>query len=180
MAEEKKSDKIEREYVIPLRRAWINVPEYKRARKAVLAIKQFVARHMKVQDRDLDNVKLDVYLNNDVWHRGKASPPSRIKVKVIKEGDVVHVKFAETPKVVNFLKLRHSALHKKVEKKEEKTEAKTEEKKEEKTEEQKTDEKEKGKAVEQQNIKSAEAEQKAQKHITQPKEPKIQRMALKK
>ena len=190
MAEKKITQKIEREYVIPLRRHWVNVPQYKRARKAVLTIKRFVAKHMKVINRNLDNVKLDVYLNNEVWYRGKTNPPSKIKVKVIKEGDIVRVKFAETPQYVAFLKIKHSKLHKKAEEKktdsksdvktEVKTETKTEQKPETKTEEQKIDEKEKGKAVEQQNIKQADAQQKAQKHTSKVKEQKIHRMALKK
>ena len=180
MADTKPTNKLEREYVIPLRRAWINVPEYKRARKAVMAIKIFIAKHMKVIDRNLDNVKLDVYLNNELWFRGHSKPPARIKVKAVKEGDVVHVKFAETPKHVNFLKLKHAKMHKKTEqKKPAQAPAKTEVK-EEKTEEQKVDEKEKEKAVEQQNIKQAEQDIKAEKHTTKVKEAKINRMALKK
>lgn len=187
MAEEKKTSATEKEYIIPLRRAWINVPEYKRARKAVVAIKQFIAKHMKVQDRNLDNVKLDVYLNNDIWFRGKSNPPSKIKVKAIKDGDIVHVIFSEIPQYVKFLKIKHNKMHKKAEEKKEiKPEGKTEEKKQEKpevkekTEEQKKDESEKGKAIEQQNIKQAEIQAKAQKQFAKSKEPKIQRMALKK
>jgi len=187
MAEEKTTQASEKEYVIPLRRAWLNVPEYKRTRKAIKTIKQFIARHMKIQDRNLDNVKLDVYLNNDIWFRGKANPPSKIKVKAAKEGDIVHVRFADTPQHVKLLKVKHNKMHKKVEeKKEEKTEGKSEEKKQEKpeekekTEEQKKDESEKVKAVEQQNIKQAETQAKIEKHFTKTKEPKIQRMALKK
>ena len=183
MAEQKAIEKIEREYIIPLRRAWINVPKYKRARKAVLTIKNFVAKHMKVKDRDIEKVKLDIYLNNDIWFKGRSKPPSKIKVKVIKEGDIVLVRFAETPQYVKFLKLKHLKIHKKPEEK--KKETKVEEKKEEhkpetKTEEQKVDEKEKGKAVEQQNIKQAEQQVKAQKHTTKSKEEHIHRMALKK
>lgn len=182
MAEQKATQKIEREYVIPLRRAWINVPAYKRSRKAVLTIKKFVAKHMKVKDRNLDNVKLDVYLNNDIWFKGRSKPPSKVKVKVIKEGDVVLVKYAETPQYVKFLKLKHAKIHKKLDEKkaEIKEEKKEEHKPETKTEEQKVDEKEKGRAVEQQNIKQAEQQVTAQKHTTKSKEEHIHRMALKK
>lgn len=180
MAEEKKSDKFERIYVIPLRKFWVRVPEYKRSRKAVLAIKQFIAKHMKVPDRNLDKVKLDVYLNNDVWFRGRSKPPSRIKVRAVKEGDVVKVQFAETPQHVKFLKLKHSRRQRKVEENKETKAEEPKEIKEEKTEEQKKDESEKGKAIEQQNIKQAEIQAKAQKQFAKAKEPKIQRMALKK
>jgi len=181
MADKKTEQKLEREYIIPLRRAWVNVPAYKRARKAVMAMKIFVAKHMKVADRDLDKVKLDPYLNNELWFRGKTNPPSRIKVRVTKDGDIVKVNFAEIPQYVKFLKLKHLKVHKKEEKKKEEVkEVKEEKQVEEKTEEQRVDEKEKGKAVEQQNIKQADQELKAQKHTTKVKEERIQRMALKK
>ena len=168
---------IGREYIIPLRKAWLRVPEYERTGKAVKAIKLFIAKHMKVLDRDLDRVKLDVYFNNEVWFRGRASPPAKVKVKAIKEGDIVKVTFADTPKHVDFLKKKHDKFRQKEVKKEA---PKVAEKKEEvKTEEQKKDETEKEKSVEQQNIKQAEQQAKAEKHLTKVKEPEIQRMAMK-
>lgn len=170
---------LEREYVIPLRRFWVNVPQYRRTSKAIKTIKRFIAKHMKVQDRDVDKVKLDVYFNNEIWFRGRTNPPSKVKVRAIKEGEIVKVNFVDAPEYVKFLKAKHEKILKKTEKAEKPAEVK-EEKKEEKTEEQKTDEKEKEKSVEQLQIKQAEAQQKAQKHITKVKEPKIQRMALKK
>lgn len=178
---EVKTQKLEREYTIPLRRFWLNVPQYERSRKAVKTIKKFIAKHMKVSDRDEDKVKLDVYFNNEIWFRGRANPPSKVKVKAVKEGDIVKVTFFETPDFVKFLKAKHEKIHKKSEKKPEvKKEEKPAEIKEEKTEEQKTSEQEKEKSVEQQQIKQAEQQAKVQKHLTKIKEPKIQRMALKK
>lgn len=171
--------KLEREYVIPLRRAWINVPQYERTRKAIKTIKKFIAKHMKVFERNVDNVKLDVYLNNELWFKGRANPPAKVKVKAIREGNIVKVIFAETPQYVRFLKSKHEKMHKKADKSVEKP-ASQEAKTEQKTEEQKTNEKEKEKAVEEMSIKQAETQQKAQKHITKIKEPRIQRMALKK
>ena len=174
MAEDKKI--LERVYTVPLRRHWVNVPQYKRSRKAVLALKEFIAKHMKVTDRDIRNVRINMYLNNEIWFRGRTNPPSKVKVKAIKEGDVVRVEFFEMPEIVRHLKNKHAKMHKKADK----SAPIAQEKKEEKTAEQKKDEVEKEKAVEQQNIKQAEAAQHAAKHTTPIKEPKIQRMALKK
>ena len=168
-----------REYIIPLRKAWIRVPEYERAGKSIKAIKQFIAKHMKVAERDTEKVKLDVYFNNEVWFRGRANPPAKVKVRATKEGEIVKVDFVETPEHVKFLKKKHEKFRKKAEEKAAEVK-KPEEKKEEKTEEQKKDEEEKEKAVEQQNIKQAETAEKAEKHITPVSSPKIQRMALKK
>ncbi|MEK6825345.1 MAG: 50S ribosomal protein L31e [Nanoarchaeota archaeon] len=176
---ETKTPVLEREYVIPLRRVFLRVPQYRRTGKAVKAIKEFIAKHMKVEDRDTNKVKLDVFFNNEIWFRGKANPPSKIKVKAKKEGGIVHVTFAETPQIVAFKKLREMKRH--IPTKKEESPVKTEEKKEEKTPEQKKDEEEKGKSVEQANLKQADQAAKAQKHTTKPEKAQHpQRMALKK
>ena len=173
---------LEREYVIPLRRAWILVPQYRRTGKAVKAIKIFIAKHMKVPERDVDNVKLNVHFNNELWFRGRANPPSKVKVKAKKEGDIVQVTFAETPQIVAFKKLREMKRHMPSAKKETpQATTKPEEKKEEQTPEQKKDEQEKEKSVEQANVKQATQQAKAQKHTTKvEKAQHPQRMALKK
>ncbi len=170
---------IEREYIIPLRRAWLRVPVYERSRKAVKTIKYFIAKHMKVLDRDVNKVKLDVYFNNEIWFRGRANPPGKVKVRARKEGEVVHVSFAETPEQVKFLKIKHERFHKKLDKKEESSGVQ-QPKEAEKSEEKNIEEKEKVKATAEMNIKEAEKQAKEQKHLTPIKEPKIQRMALKK
>ena len=179
MAETKThAHKIEREYTVPLRREWQKVPRYKRTSKSVKAVKEFVARHMKVADRDLKKVKLDFYLNNELWFRGGKTPFSKIKVKVRKEGDIVKVELADVPEHVKFLKLRHERLHKKADKKEE---PKVEEKKEEvQTPEEKKTEVEKEKSVEDANIKMAEQKTREQKHVAKDKKVVTHRMALKK
>lgn len=147
MAEkENKSDKVEREYTIPLRREWEKVPRYKRAKKAIKAIKEFLAKHMKVRDRDLNKIRVDRFLNEEVWFRGIKNPPSKIKVKATKEGDIVRVELAVLPNALKFKKAKeektekiaveagkkHHEEHKPVEEKTETAEKKieTEEKKE--------------------------------------------------
>ena len=111
MAEKKqtkavKEEKNEREYVIPLRKEWMKVPRYKKANKAVKAIKEFLVRHMKVRDRDLRKVKVDGYLNEAVWSRGIKKPPARIKVKVVKEGENVIAQLVDFPDKLKFKKAR--------------------------------------------------------------------------
>ena len=109
MAEKKpepKTEKVERIYTIPLREKCRVVPRYKKTNKAVKTIKEFIAKHMKVQDRDLNKVKIDGYLNEVVWFRGIKKPPIKVKVKAIKEGDIVRVELAEMPKNLEFKKAR--------------------------------------------------------------------------
>ena len=191
MAEKtEKKTELEREYVIPLRRSWNKVPSYKRAKKAIRAIKEFLVRHMKVPDRDLNKIKIDKYLNEFIWSRGIKKPPAKIKVKVVKEGEIVKAELFEIPKEFGFKKAKlekreQKASEAKTKKKpaEEKT---TEEKAPEKTEEEKEQEKkeveEKKASVVQAGGQLEKASAQKMKHQTKmSKQPKRQRrMALQK
>src|SRR3989344_5876122 len=138
MDKEKNIKEFEREYTIPLRRDWHKVPRYKRANRAVKALKEFLVQHMKIRDRDLRKIKLDKYVNEELWFRGIKNPPSKIKVKAIKEKDIVRVELFEMPKILGFKKAREEKSKEKSEKK--KTEhIHTGETKEEKTEEKKVE-----------------------------------------
>lgn len=167
---------LERIYTIPLRHAWMKVPRYKRARKGIVELKAFIARHMKVRHRDVDNVKLDTYLNNELWFRGPRNSPAHVTVKAVKKGEVVHVSFVEIPAHVAFAQKKHAKFHTKSEQKA----TASEEKKEEKTVEEKKVEQEKETSTAIANEKLAEQHAKAEKHTTKTQTPKINRMALKK
>lgn len=173
------------EYIIPLRREWIKVVRYKRTRRSVMTIKKFIARHMRVPERDLDKVKLDVYLNNELWFRGCKKPPVKIKVIAKRDGDVIRVELAEIPEIWKFVKARQDKKHKKFEKK--KVEVKAEGKVDSaekssavKTEVEKKEESEKAKSGELAQTKAMEKAAKAQKHVVKDAGPQIQRKALKK
>lgn len=102
--EKAKTEKIEREYIINVRRKVEGVPIYKRAPKAVKTIKEFLVRHMKIRDRDLNKIRVDRYLNEFLWARGIRNPQTKIKVKAIKEGEIVRVELAELPTKLKFSK----------------------------------------------------------------------------
>ncbi len=183
MAEERKVQ-VEREYIVPLRHGWLKVPKYKRANKAVKTLKEFIVQHMKIYDRDLRKVKLDVYLNNEIRFRGMQKPLGKVKVKAIKYDDgTVAVKLVELPKHIEFELARKAKREAEMIKKEAESgkEAKKEESKEEvKTEEEKKDEKEKeesSKIAMQENEKKMAKEAK---HTTSGKAPEIKRKSLKK
>ena len=179
MADSNTQAHIEREYNVPLRESWMKKTSYKRTRKAVMELRAFIARHMKVPGHDIDKVKLDVYLNNEMWSRGSSKPPAFIKVKARKEGELVHVTLAKAPEYVAFAKFKHMRRHVKTDKKETKA-TKKEDKVEEKTPDEKKIESEKEQSVAVANEKLADQQAKAQKHTTPVKTPKIHRMALKK
>ncbi len=173
-----KTEKTEREYTIPLREKVRPVPRYKKTPKAVKSIKEFLARHMKIRDRDLKKIKIDSYLNEQIWMRGIKNPVHKIRVKVIKEDDVVRVYSAELPANINFKKIKEEKIEREgkeaVEKKKtfaEKAKESLQGKKEEaaKTEEEKNDEKEKEETskISQENLEKEQA--KEMKHTTKIK-----------
>jgi len=169
---------IEREYVIPLRRRWKISPRYQRTNKAVKTVKEFLARHMKIRDRDLDKIKIETHLNELLWSRGIKNPPSKIKVKAIKEGDIVRVEAAELPANIKFKKLRREKVEnaaKEIAKKrkvEKVPEEKTEENKTETEQEKKNVEEEKKESTIEAEEKIEKAEAKIEKHTTKTESPK--------
>jgi large subunit ribosomal protein L31e len=77
------ADILERIYIIPLRKAK-RKPRSRRANAAVRLIKDYLQRHMKVED-----VKIDNKLNEFIWERGIHKIPSRVKIKVSKKENSV-------------------------------------------------------------------------------------------
>ena len=81
MAAKKQDQKIiERTYTVPLRKEYMKVPRWKRTRKAVFALRQFLSKHMKS-----DDVKLGTSLNQHMWKHGGKNPPHHVKVTVKKD-----------------------------------------------------------------------------------------------
>src|SRR3989344_7004784 len=76
---------LERTYIIPLRKEWLKVQRYKRAKKGVRAVQAFLARHMKQQDEDM--IRIGPKLNEAIWARGMRNPLHKVKVTVVKEDD---------------------------------------------------------------------------------------------
>lgn len=110
---EKKKQKTEHEYVIPLREKIRPAPRYKKTNKALKTIKEFVARHMKVYDRDLDKIKVDKYVNEFIWARGIKNPPHSVRVKAKKDSEgIVRVELVNYPDKLKYKKLREEKLKK--------------------------------------------------------------------
>ncbi len=103
---------MERIYTIPLRREYLKVPRWKRAKKAMKAIREFTVKHMKVE---ADNVKISNSVNEVIWERGGKKVPPKITVKMIKEEEVVYVLLPDEE-----LKKKEEKKEKKKVKKEEK------------------------------------------------------------
>lgn len=121
--------KLERTYIVPLRKEFMKVPAHKRAKKAVRALRAFLVRHMKSE-----NIKIGNFVNMAIWARSMKNPPRFVKITAVKgeDGAVTAELFGkEYVDVKAAIEKQKKAGDEKKEKKEEK---KTDEKKEEKEE----------------------------------------------
>jgi large subunit ribosomal protein L31e len=75
---------VERLYTIPLGKAYEAIRK-KRAKRAVTMVKNFIARHMKVEDEEY--LTIDSALNEYLWTRGIEKPPRRVRVRATKDRD---------------------------------------------------------------------------------------------
>ncbi|MBW2997915.1 60S ribosomal protein L31 [Candidatus Woesearchaeota archaeon] len=71
---------LKRNYVVPLRKGFLKTPVYKRSKKAVKVLKEFIAKHMKSED-----VAVQKELNEHIWKHGIKNPPSRVSVTAVKD-----------------------------------------------------------------------------------------------
>lgn len=76
----------EKLFIINLRREFLKKPRYKRAKKAVTAVKEFISRHLKVEE-----VKIGRHLNELIWSRGARKPPTKVKVNAFVEENKAYV-----------------------------------------------------------------------------------------
>lgn len=171
-----------KEFTIPLRRKFKKTASYRRAPKAIRAIKEFLVRHMKMYDRDLKKVKLDKYLNEFVWTRGIKNPPSKIKIRAVIDGDFIRAELSELTEKLRFKKGKLEKREKAAEAIPKKVGPEVSAEAPEKTETEKAEEKEKKAAVVEAGQKMERAAEKQAKHQTKiSKQPKRQRrMALEK
>ena len=84
---------MERTYTIPLRREFMKAPNYRKTKRSVSAVREFLQKHMKCKE-----VKIGKYLNLELWKHGRKNPPAKIQVKAIK--DKVKIKDKEV-EIVN-------------------------------------------------------------------------------
>jgi len=79
------TNSIERVYNIRVTQAIKKAPRWRRAKKAVSLVKEFLKRHMKTEE-----VKLGKELNEYIWKNGGKNPPTYYRVKVIKKDNIAH------------------------------------------------------------------------------------------
>lgn len=80
MAKEEKKIILERTYNVPLRKEYMKAPRWKRTQKAVVALQQFLSKHMKSED-----VKIGKEINELLWLHGIKNPPHHVKIIATKD-----------------------------------------------------------------------------------------------
>lgn len=83
------AERIERSYIIPLRRGLEHTPPLRRAKRAVSVVKEFLVRHMRCKD-----VRIGQALNTLLWSRGIRNPPHKVSIVAVKEEDVVRAELS--------------------------------------------------------------------------------------
>jgi large subunit ribosomal protein L31e len=92
---EQKMEELTRTYTVPLGVVY-EAPPYRRAKKAVIVLREFATRHMKAKQ-----VSIDEEVNEQIWARGIRHPPRRITVEMERDEDgVVKVKLPPKPESV--------------------------------------------------------------------------------
>ena len=155
---------LERVYNVPLRKEFMKAPKWKRSKKAVTALRQFITKHMKA-----DNVFIGRYINQHIWKDGIKNPPHHVKVNAVKDDkgnvkvELVELSTKAKRELEKTEKVEKELKDKKVKEEEEKKKKEAKEKKEEKIEgklEEKKEEKvEKAKEIEKKEIKELKKEQ---------------------
>ncbi len=166
--EETSKPVLERVYIIPLRRETLKVPPFKKANKAIKAVREFISRHMKS-----DNIIIGKYLNLKIWDHGAKNPPHHVKVNAVKDDKgKVFVELVDAPKEVPKVEEKKKPIVK--EEKEIKAEEKSEEKLEKEIEEIKEEKAEEAKKIEQEEIKELKKEHPKIHAPKAPPKPKLQ------
>jgi large subunit ribosomal protein L31e len=79
----------ERIYTIPLS-AVKKAPRWKRSNRAIALIREYLIKHTKSE-----YILIDTTINEKVWARGSQKPPSKIRVKVTEEEDIIRAELVE-------------------------------------------------------------------------------------
>lgn len=70
---------LKREYVVPLRKKTNLAPKWRRSKKAVSVLNDFIKKHMKT-----DDVVICAELNEKIWENGIKNPPGKVSVIAVK------------------------------------------------------------------------------------------------
>lgn len=79
-----------RVHIIPIRREVVRAPRWKRAKRAINIIREYVQKHYRT-----DDVIIGKHLNEKIWERGSRKPPMKVKVVAVKTDKRVSLELEE-------------------------------------------------------------------------------------
>jgi len=117
----------ERIFTINLRKATLNTPRWKKSKRSVAIIREFLKKHMKT-----DEIRIGKSITEKIWESGNQNPPNKIRIRAIEteegEGEEKRkVVKAELLGVISPEELKEEKPKEEVKSKEEKVEEKKEE-----------------------------------------------------
>jgi len=68
----------ERIYTINIRKAISKAPRWEKSKRSVVAVKNFLKKHMKG-----DDVKVGKSITEEIWKRGNQNPPKSIRIHAV-------------------------------------------------------------------------------------------------
>lgn len=70
----------EKTFIIPLRKGTQKAPKYRRAKKAINVLREYLVKHMKTED-----IRIGTSINLKMWERGIKNPPHKLKITATKD-----------------------------------------------------------------------------------------------
>jgi len=68
----------ERIFTINLRKAILNAPRWKKSKRSVAVVREFLKKHMKT-----DEIKIGKSITEKIWKSGNQNPPNKIRIRVV-------------------------------------------------------------------------------------------------
>ena len=120
----------EKIYTINIRKDISKAPRWEKSKRSVIAVKNFLKRHMKG-----DDVKIGKSITEEIWKRGNQTPPKSIRIHAVltegEEGKIIKAELLGVPFPEEKEKKKEKKKEEKAKEEVKKEEAKPEEKKEE-------------------------------------------------
>jgi ribosomal protein L31E len=79
----------EKYLTLNLRKPLVKKQNWRRSEVAMLLLKRILKAHLKT-----DKIKISTRLNNYIWRRGIKNPVTKVRVKIVKEGESFNVDLA--------------------------------------------------------------------------------------
>jgi large subunit ribosomal protein L31e len=67
----------EKIFIVPLRKGTQKAPKYKRSKKAINTLREYLVKHMKTEE-----IRIGKSINLKIWEHGIKNPPHKLKITV--------------------------------------------------------------------------------------------------